>query len=229
MRAVVRFFASVLATSGVLLVGDAAATLTWQEPLSSLLAAREQAGLTDQLERSLPQRPRKPCTDAACRERLAEAAARFARSADRGGAIGRIELPTLERSYAVVEGTSRGPLRRGPGHYPRSPLPGQRGTVAVAGHRTTYLAPFRTINRLRRDDDVVLTMPYGRFTYRVERTRIVAPTATEVTRRVDHDRLVLTACHPLYSAAQRIVVFARLASEEPADATGDPIHRETSS
>ena len=58
-------------------------------------------------------------------------------------------------------------------------------------------------------------MPYGRFAYRVERTRIVAPTATWVTRRVAYDRLVLTACHPLYSAAERIVVFARLERSAP--------------
>ena len=100
----------------------------------------------------------------------------------------------------------------GPGHYPETPLPGARGTVAIAGHRTTYGAPFRRVDRLERGDPIELRMPYGRFTYRVERTRVVAPTATWVTRRVAYDRLVLTACHPLYSAAGRIVVFARLDS-----------------
>ena len=127
----------------------------------------------------------------------------------RGTAIGRIELPTLDRSYAFVEGTTTGDLRRGPGHFPGTPLPGERGTVAIAGHRTTYGAPFRTVDRLRRGDAIVVRMPYGRYAYRVEATRVVAPTALWVTRPVGHDRLVLTACHPLYSAAQRIVVFAR--------------------
>ncbi|MDQ3318871.1 MAG: sortase, partial [Actinomycetota bacterium] len=79
----------------------------------------------------------------------------------------------------------------------------------------TYMAPFRTVNRLRRRQPIVLEMPYGRFTYRVEKARIVPPTATEVTRDVGYDRLVLTACHPLYSAAERIVVFARLERAEP--------------
>jgi sortase A len=80
--------------------------------------------------------------------------------------------------------------------------------VAIAGHRTTYGAPFHDLDDLERGDQIELVMPYGRFEYRVERTRIVPPTATWVTDRVDHDRLVLSACHPLYSAAQRIVVFA---------------------
>ena len=82
--------------------------------------------------------------------------------------------------------------------------------MAIAGHRTTYGAPFRKLDKLRAGDQIVVAMPYGRFTYRVQRTRIVAATAVWVTQRVSYDRLVLTACHPLYSAAQRIVVFARL-------------------
>jgi sortase A len=127
----------------------------------------------------------------------------------RGDAIGKIEMPTLDRDYFVVEGTDSDSLRKGPGHYPHTPLPGRRGTVAVAGHRTTFGAPFRTIDKLDPGDPIVMLMPYGRFAYRVERTRIVDPSAVWVTRRVRYDRLVLTACHPLYGAAQRIVVFAR--------------------
>ncbi len=114
----------------------------------------------------------------------------------------------------MAHGTDRGTLRKGPAHYPETPMPGQGGTVAVAGHRTTFQAPFRSIDDLARGDRIVLRMPYGRFTYHVEGTRIVAPTARWVIRRVGYERLVLTACHPLYSAAQRIVVFARLV--EPA-------------
>ena len=82
--------------------------------------------------------------------------------------------------------------------------------MAIAGHRTTYGAPFRRIDQLERGDRIELRMPYGRFVYRVERTRIVPPTETSVTARVAYDRLVLSACHPLYSAAKRIIVFARL-------------------
>jgi sortase A len=88
-------------------------------------------------------------------------------------------------------------------------MPGERGTVAIAGHRTTHGAPFRNVDKLERGNRIVLELPYGSFYYKVERTQIVDPTALWVTKRVKYNRLVLSACHPLYSAAQRIIVFAR--------------------
>jgi sortase A len=186
-------------TSGVLLIADAGVTLAWQEPISALLAVREQSRLDAQLE-DVTQR-------VASRARKGDTGGFRPR---RGRAFGRIELPTLDRDYVMVEGTDVPTLRKGPAHYPETPLPGKGGTVAVAGHRTTYLAPFRTIDDLRPGHRIVITMPYGRFTYSVERTRIVRPDETWVKRRVRYERLILTACHPLYSAAKRIVVFARL-------------------
>jgi sortase A len=207
--------------SGALLLLDAGATVLWQEPVSALLAQREQRVLDDELERAreafADAPPRRAATPGPSRtERRRRGPGAEPQHVDvpappEGAAIGRIELPTLERSYAFVEGTGTDDLRRGPGHFPRTPLPGERGTVAIAGHRTTYGAPFRTVDRLRRGDPIVLRMPYGRYAYRVQRVRIVDPDALWVTRRAAHDRLVLTACHPLYSAAQRIVVFARAA------------------
>jgi sortase A len=146
------------------------------------------------------------------RRRLAFQARALGRRAEPGDALGRLRIPAIGLSAVVVQGTGAGELRTGPGHYTDTPLPGQRGTVAIAGHRTTYGAPFRRVDDLARGDRIELRMPYGRFAYRVERTRIVAPTQVDVVDRVAYDRLVLTACHPLYSAAQRIVVFARLES-----------------
>src|SRR5213078_2628926 len=106
--------------------------------------------------------------------------------------------PTLGRHYVVVQGTDLGTLRKGPGHYPDTRFPGESGTVAIAGHRTTYLAPFRHVDSLHPGNHVVLAMPYGTFTYRVEKTQIVTPDATWITRRVPGaPRLVLSACHPL--------------------------------
>ncbi|MBA2439479.1 MAG: class E sortase [Thermoleophilaceae bacterium] len=194
-REVTRFLSSVLMVTGALLILDAVVTVAWQEPISSFFANRQQSRLGDALA-TPPRRviERKPL---------------------RGDAIGRITLPTQDRSYYVIEGTDTADLRKGPGHYSDTPLPGRRGTVAIAGHRTTYLAPFRQVDKLKRGDRVIVDMTYGRFTYRVEKTRIVKPEQTEVKRRVGHDRLVLTACHPLYSAAQRIVVFARFAGRGP--------------
>ena len=137
------------------------------------------------------------------------------RRARRGDPVGRLRADAIGLDEVVVQGTDGAALRDGPGHYPDTPLPGAGGTVGIAGHRTTYGAPFRDVDELEQGDRIVLEMPYGRFAYRVERTRIVAPTATWVTRRTAYDRLVLTACHPLYSAAERIVVFARLERSAP--------------
>jgi sortase A len=101
-------------------------------------------------------------------------------------------------------------LKKGPGHYDGTPLPGQPGTVAIAGHRTTYSAPFRRMNRLRPGDKITLTMSYGRFTYRVDGLRVVLPRNTGVLKQVRHNRLVLTTCTPVDSAAKRLVATARL-------------------
>ena len=212
-RRVLRFGGDVVLVSGALLLGDAAATLAWQEPVSSFLAGRDQAGLEDRLDKQLETAaaaPAPPAGHEANPRALRRRAAAYRRSLDVGDPVARITLPSLGRSYVVVHGTDTSTLRTGPGHYPDTPLPAEGGTVAIAGHRTTYLAPFRTIDRLRRGQPIVLTLPYGRFTYRVERTRIVPPNALWVKRPGGYDRLILSACHPLYSASKRIVVFARL-------------------
>jgi len=194
MRAVLRFVASVMMVSGALLITDAAVTLLWQEPISAVVAHREQSRL---------------------KEALIEPPARVIRRMPLpGDAIGRIDIPAIGVRDYVVEGTDLENLRKGPGHYPDTPLPGDPGTVAIAGHRTTYGAPFRRIDELDRGQEVAVDMPYGRYVYRVERTKIVEPTDLSVLDRVRHDRLVLSACHPLYSAAQRVVVFSRLARRE---------------
>ncbi|MGH2763198.1 MAG: class E sortase [Thermoleophilaceae bacterium] len=194
MRAVLRFVASVMMVSGGLLITDAAVTLLWQEPVSAFVAQREQAELEDALF-DPPQRVIR-------REPL------------KGDAIARIEIPAIGVSDYVVEGTDTESLRKGPGHYPETPLPGERGTTAIAGHRTTYGAPFRDIDDLRRGRRIVVDMPDGRFVYRVERTKIVDDQDLSVLDPVGHRRLMLSACHPLYSAAERIIVFARQVRRE---------------
>jgi sortase A len=212
MRPVWRFIASVLIVSGLLLIADVAVTLLWQEPVSAVIAKRDQNRLGGQLHELRRLAAVDARTVGPSPARLAALARRERRRVGSGHALGRIRLPTLHRSYVMVQGTDEASLHKGPGHYPDTPLPGEPGTVAVAGHRTTYLAPFKTIDRLRPGDPVVLDMPYGRFTYRVEKSQVVQPTALWVTRNVGYPRLVLSACHPLYSASERIVVFARLAA-----------------
>jgi sortase A len=214
VRPVLRFLASVLITSGILMLVDAALTVTWQEPVSAFFAQQEQDGLNNELKREAPQvavdkRLVAPIRDQTKRLRvLARLAGERART---GHAIGTIRMPTIGARYAIVQGTDTGSLRKGPGHYPATNFPGQGGTVAIAGHRTTYGAPFNEIDKLKHGAEIVLDMPYGRFSYAVEATKIVDPTELSVTNRVPgRERLVLSACHPLYSASQRIIVFARL-------------------
>jgi sortase A len=215
MRRHLRVLSTALIASGLLLLADAGLTLLWQEPVSALYSHFQQGKLQSRLDAmgreplaAVDQRALARLRDPS--RRLAFAARAFARRSRPGDPLGRISMPAIGVSDVVVEGTGTGDLRLGPGHYPATPLPGQRGTMGIAGHRTTYGAPFRHIDGLKPGDPITLTMPYGRFTYRVERTRIVPPTAVWVTDRVSYDRLILSACNPLYSAAQRIVVFAKL-------------------
>jgi sortase A len=196
MRAALRFVASVMMVSGVLLVSDAAATLLWQEPVSAFVAERQQ----QQLEEALFDPP----------ERVVR------RKPLKGDAIARIRIPAIGVSDYVVEGTDTASLRKGPGHYPETPLPGSPGTAAIAGHRTTYGAPFRKIDQLKRGDQIVLDMADGRYVYRVTRTKIVDDSDLSVLDRVGYKQLILSACHPLYSAAQRVIVFARQVRREAA-------------
>ncbi len=195
VRAVLRFVASVMMVSGTLLIADAAVTLLWQEPVSAFVANREQG----QLKKAFFDPPKRV----------------IRRQPLKGDAIARIDLPSIGVSEYVVEGTDKASLRKGPGHYPDTPLPGDPGTTAIAGHRTTYGAPFRKIDKLRRGEPITIDMPDGRFIYRVERTKIVDDQDLSVLDEVGRQRLVLSACHPLYSAAQRVIVFGRFVRREP--------------
>jgi sortase A len=220
MRRALRGLSSVLIVTGVLLVLDAVLTVVWQEPVTAIYGKVRQNELSGDLKK-LDRAPLTPADAAALkqlhadRERIAFLARSLRRHVRDGQAIGRIRIPHIHASYVMVEGTGSASLRKGPGHYPATPLPGMPGTVAVAGHRTTYLAPFNKLDKLRKGDQVSVEMPYATVRYRVLRSRIVKPTAVWVTKRVGFDQLVMTACHPKYSAAKRIVVFARQVSETP--------------
>ena len=115
----------------------------------------------------------------------------------------------------MVEGTYPDALEEGPGHYSATGLPGAGKTVGIAGHRTTFLAPFRKIDQLEGGDEIVLEMPYATLTYSVDNARVVAPSQVGIVRERKHERLVLTACHPVYSDSERYAVFADLDRVEP--------------
>jgi sortase A len=220
MRRLIRDVSSVLILSGLLLIADAGATLVWQEPVTAAIGMvlRSEVNKSHLSYRTAPL----STTDTHALEGIQSLSARITYLARRerdqvktGDAIGQIQIPRIGHTYNIIEGTDTRSLEAGPGHYPSTAFPGMGQTVAVAGHRTTYLAPFRFLNQLTAGDRIFVTMPYGKFTYVVQYQRIVQPTQTSVIDDVGYDRLVLSACTPLYSAAQRIIVFARLRSVTP--------------
>lgn len=221
-----------LTAVGLALVAWVGVTLQWGEPFTSLYTRHEQQALskelqaldrkwsgTERLSSGFPwPRPKSASPQARVAAALRSHAAAFRRTLRDGRAFGRIIVPRLGLNMAVIEGTSEGDLEKGPGHYNarsgrRTSIPGLGGVVAIAGHRTTYLHPFRHIDALRPGDDVTIRMPYGTFRYRVYYRRVVDAREWRILRRRPFEKLVLTACHPLYSASHRIVVYARLKSQ----------------
>lgn len=222
-----RIVSIALITAGLVILVDVGLTLAWKEPLSSIYGSLKQQQAEDELtelEESFPGTGllRRALGEKELSDRVAVLADAFARRAERGEGIGRMVIPRIDLDVVVVEGTDTGTLQRGPGHYTLanrdalsaqgngSAFPGQGETVGIAGHRTTYLAPFRRIDEIRPGDEITMQMPYATFTYTVQKHEIVDPDAVEIVENVGYDRLVLTACHPLYSAAQRYVQFAKL-------------------
>lgn len=137
------------------------------------------------------------------------------RLAKDGDPLTRIEIPSIGVDTIVVQGTSASALRAGAGHYPETPLPGAKGNVAIAGHRTTHGRPFNKVDRLEPGDEVILTTPIGRFTYKVTRNPFITyPTDWSVIAQSKDSLLTLTTCHPKGSARQRMIVRAELVKSE---------------
>ena len=228
MHRFLRILSIALITAGIVILVDVGLTLAWKEPISSIYGSLQQRKAEDQLadlENRFP-------SDALLRRALSHdelsgkvrvLADAFSKEVVRGEGIGRIVIPRIDLDIVVVEGTDEASLQKGPGHYtlegdsPQlrkqgdgSAFPGQGKTMGIAGHRTTYLAPFRRINEIQEGDEITLEMPYGTFTYTVQGHQIVDPGEVGIVKNVGYDRLVLTACNPLYSAAQRYAQFAKL-------------------
>jgi sortase A len=231
MRRALRIVSTSLITAGVVIALDVALTLVWKEPLSTVYGSIQQGAAEDDLDELNSRFLQLPAVRSAHAAQHSPRAARrladlFAEEVQVGEGIGRIAIESIDLDAVFVEGTDTASLRKGPGHYKGvgegdgrndgSAFPGQGRTVGIAGHRTTYLAPFRRIDDIERGDEVELEMPYGTFTYTVQKHEVVDPSDIEIVRDVGYDRLVLTACHPLFSAAQRWAVLARLSNIESA-------------
>lgn len=149
-----------------------------------------------------------------------------------GDPVGVIEIPRIDLQRVVVEGVTKADLKKGPGHYPGTPLPGQAGNSGIAGHRTTYGAPFNRIDEIRPGDEIILTTPQGRFVYEAvpaegsdQAWYVVDPSDVSVLEDKGDNRITLTACHPKYSAKQRIIVNAVLSG--PVAPTAPPTEAST--
>jgi sortase A len=127
-----------------------------------------------------------------------------------GGAVGIITIPKLGLDKAIVEGTGPADLRQGPGHYRGTPLPGQPGNASIAGHRTTYGAPFYRLNDLVPGDQIMVTTSQGMFRYDVARSLAVEPSNVSVIAPTVTNDLTLTTCTPRYTATRRLIVQASL-------------------
>ena len=218
---VLRVAAVALILAGALALLDAVVTLVWQEPITALYALLEQDHLNGELrkvERAVPTPVERVALASLSdeRARIAYLAEQLERHSGDGAPVGRIWIPRVNASYVVVDGTDTGDLIKGPGIYKETHFPGIPGTTAIAGHRTTYLAPFREINFLKPGNHIVLYMPYAHFTYTVIGQKVVAPTdVPAAVSEVGYTRLVLSACTPVFSAAKRLLVYARLTRTVP--------------
>ena len=152
-----------------------------------------------------------------------------------GDPIAEISIPKIGITRTVVEGVGLDQLKRGPGHYPETPLPGQAGNAAIAGHRTTYGEPFHNVDKLAVGDQILITTrqrPKSPFVYRIDRITIVRPDQSEVllpTFDANHhleNRITLTACNPKYSASQRIIISGLLIGQPVAALSGEEQARE---
>jgi sortase A len=219
MRRFARLSGIALAALGVLALAWVVVVWRWQDPFTALYTTWEQHKLAQQLNQEMAAPPavkfvRGESPEAEARA-IEVAAARFRHTATEGQAIGRIIVTRLGLNMVLVNGTDEGSLQRGPGRDLRSFMPGQSRLIYIAGHRTTFLAPFSNIDQMRPRDLIRLEMPYGTFIYRVFGHRIVPADDLAVLKSPQHEVLVLQACNPRFFATQRYLVYAHLFSVEP--------------
>lgn len=134
-----------------------------------------------------------------------------------GEAFGTIEIPAIDLKGIIYEGTEKPILKNGPGHIVGTAIPGRVGTCAISGHRTTYGAPFNKLDELFPGDKITIETNHGEFTYILSELKIVEPTDVYILESTLYPSLILTSCHPKYSAAQRLIAFAYLEGYDPAD------------
>ncbi len=228
VRRTVRWLGTLMALGGVCALAWSLLVWRWQDPLTAVYTYLEQRQLADayeeQLETFAPAAPEQPATPSGrsltpqeAGLAIAETARRYRLKLGEGDAIGRLRIPRLELNMIIVNGTDDDTLKKGPARHRDTFLPGEGKLVYVAGHRTTYSAPFADIDDLAPGDAVVVELPYGTFRYRITRHQIVGPRDVEVLRSRGREELALQACHPRFFASQRYIAYARPVRVEPTD------------
>ncbi len=217
MRRYIRLLGTLLAVAGVLLLVWSLLVWQWQDPFTALYTKWKQRQLATQyVKRTESFKPViAKNTVAAERASIAREAKRYRLSSTRGEVIGRLRVPRMGVNMLLVNGTDHDTLKKGPGRDSRTFMPGESRLVYIAGHRTTYLAPFSHIDRLRRGDRVTIEVPYGTFIYAVTRHRIVKSTDLSVLRSPRYEVVELQACHPRFFATHRYIAYAQLLRVEP--------------
>ena len=215
----IRRLGTLVIVLGLGLLAWTAVVYLWKDPFTTAYTVYEQRRLEQKLDERLegwtvvaPRPTRKPTGTTKPQPRPAEVrkeARAYRRSSGEGDAIARLEIPRLDLEIVVVNGTDSGTLRRGPGRHLDSSMPGEGRLVYIAGHRTTFGAPFSHIDSLRRGDRIVLDLPYASVEYRVTEERIVDQYELGVLRSRGREELALQACHPRFFASERYIVYAR--------------------
>ena len=215
----VRIAGTGLIVAGLLMLAWVVVVWRWQDPFTALYTHWKQHQLAHSYEHRFVAYAPRPVTRsesvAAKMDAIKREARRYRLDSHRGQAIGRIRVPRLGLKMILVNGTDDSTLRKGPGRDLRTYMPGEGQLVYIAGHRTTYLAPFAHIDKIRMGDSVTLELPYGTFRYTVFRRRIVAADDLAVLHSHGREVVVLQACHPRFFASRRYLVYARLAEVQP--------------
>jgi sortase A len=218
-RRVVRVTGTLMLVGGIAVLVWVLVVWRWQDPFTALYTTWKQ----HQLSRSYERRAadfRAPsfkanASNGVTAAQIQATARRYRLDSKRGQAIGRLRVPRLGLNMVVVEGTDDESLKKGPGRDRRTYMPGEGQLVYIAGHRTTYLAPFAHIERLKAGDPISLEVPYGTFRYRVFRHRVVGADELAVLHSHGREIVELQACHPRFFASHRYIVYARLMQIDP--------------
>jgi sortase A len=217
MRRRLRILGTILIVAGSLTLVWAFVVWQWQDPFTALYTKWKQHQLASQYEKRVRNFAGSVSGNSLAAERssIAREAKAYRANSTRGEAIGRLRVPRMGVNMVLVNGTDHDTLKKGPGRDLRTFMPGQDRLVYIAGHRTTYLAPFSHIDRMHTGDRVTIEVPYGSFIYSVTHHRIVKATDLSVLISPRYEVVELQACHPRFFASHRYIVYARLVRVEP--------------